>query len=93
MTEETENKDPWRFYQAEHLWKKMAEALEKKEMAEQNLYLSKKIINLFLERDELMQMYHESKSDKIKKATMTNLGAVNSQLDSLLVYLEEVEDG
>jgi hypothetical protein len=89
---EDKEKDPWRFYQAEHLWKKMAEALEQKEIAEQKLYLSNKLVNLFLERDELMQLFHESKSDKIKKTMMENLSAVNSQIDSLLIYLREGED-
>jgi hypothetical protein len=90
--EENKEKDPWRFYQAEHLWKKMAESLEEKEVAEQKLYLCMKVINLFLERDELMQLFHESKSDKIKKTMMDNLSAVNSQIDSLLIYLQEDED-
>jgi len=89
---EKEEKDPWRFYQAEHLWKKMAEALEEKEIAEQKLYLSNKLIDLFLERDELMQLFHEARSDKIKKAMMDNLAAVNSQIDSLLISLQEGED-
>lgn len=92
VSEEKQDKDPWRFYQAEHLWKKMAEALEQKEIVEQKLYFCKKLINLFLERDELMQLFHESRSDKIKKATMDNLSAVNSQIDSLLVYLDEEEN-
>lgn len=92
MTEK-EEKNPWRFYQAEHLWKKMAEALESKEVAEQQSYLYKKVINLFLERDDLMQLLHESKSDKIKKAMLTNLAAVNEQIDSLLIYLQEEENG
>lgn len=91
MSEDKE-KDPWRFYQAEHLWKKMAEALEQKEIAEQKLYLSNKLIDLFLERDELMQLFHESRSDKIKKAMMNNLSAVNSQIDSLLISLQEDHD-
>lgn len=91
MSEDKE-KDPWRFYQAEHLWKKMAEALEQKEIAEQKLYLSNKLIDLFLERDELMQLFHESRSDKIKKAMMNNLSAVNSQIDSLLISLQEDND-
>lgn len=91
MSEDKE-KDPWRFYQAEHLWKKMAEALEQKEIAEQKLYLSNKLIDLFLERDELMQLFHESRSDKIKKAMMNNLSAVNSQIDSLLISLQEDQD-
>jgi hypothetical protein len=92
VSEESQEKDPWRFYQAEHLWKKMAEALEQKEVVEQRLYLCKKLINLFLERDELMQLFHGSRSDNIKKATMDNLSAVNSQIDSLLIYLDEEEN-
>lgn len=91
MSEDKE-KDPWRFYQAEHLWKKMAEALEQKEIAEQKLYLSNKLIDLFLERDELMQLFHEARSDKIKEAMMNNLSAVNSQIDSLLISLQEGDD-
>lgn len=91
MSEDKE-KDPWRFYQAEHLWKKMAEALEQKEVAEQKLYLSNKLIDLFLERDELMQLFHEARSDKIKEAMMNNLSAVNSQIDSLLISLQESDD-
>lgn len=87
-----EDKDPWRFYQAEHLWKKMAEALEQKEVVEQKLYLCKKLVGLFLERDELMQLFHQSRSDKIKNATMDNLSAVNSQIDSLLIYFTEEEE-
>jgi len=90
--ERIEDKNPWRFYQAEHLWKKMAEALEQKEVAEQKLYLCKKLVNLFLERDELMGLFHQSRSDKIKEATMDNLSAVNSQIDSLLIYFNEEED-
>jgi hypothetical protein len=89
---EDKEKDPWRFYQAEHLWKKMAVALEQKEIVEQRLYISNKLIDLFLERDELMQVFHESPSDNIKKAMMNNLAAVNSQIDSLLIYLHEETD-
>jgi hypothetical protein len=39
-----------------------------------------------------MQLFHESKSDKIKKTMMENLSAVNSQIDSLLIYLREGDD-
>jgi len=92
MSEENKEKDPWRFYQAEHLWKKMAESLEQKEIMEQKLYLCRKLVNLFLERDELMQLFHESQSDKIRDATMENLSAVNSQIDSLIVYFNNEDD-
>lgn len=86
-----EEKDPWRFYKAEHLWKEMAIALEKRDVTEQRLYLHKKIIGLFLERDELMELFHKSKSGKIKDAMIVNLSAVNQQIDSLLNYIDEEE--
>ena len=69
----------------------MAIALEKRDVTEQRLYLHKKIISLFLERDELMELFHKSKSGKIKDAMIVNLSAVNQQIDSLLNYIDEEE--
>jgi hypothetical protein len=86
-----EEKDPWRFYKAEHLWKEMAIALETRDLMEQKLYIHRKIISLFLERDELMELFHKSKSDKIRDAMLVNLTAVNQQIDSLLNYIDEEE--
>jgi hypothetical protein len=86
-----QEKDPWRFYKAEHLWKEMAIALEGRDIMEQKLYLHRKIISLFLERDELMELFHKSKSDKMKDAMLVNLTAVNQQIDSLLIFIDEEE--
>lgn len=81
-------KDPWRFFSAEHLWTKLSEATEKKQIAEQRLYLYETLVSYYMERDSMMERLAHADTDAVQNVILDNVSFINDQIDELLVHLE-----
>lgn len=86
------NKNPWRFYTAEHLWNRLIEMSEKKEIAEHKLFLYSQLVNLFLQRDEAMERVARAETEKIKQVILDNVDVINQQIENIMLNLETSED-
>jgi len=85
-------KNPWRFYTAEHLWNRLIEVSEQKEILENKLFLYSQLINLFVQRDEAMRRLATAETEKIKDVILDNVGIINQQIESLMINLETSEE-
>lgn len=88
----SEEKDPWRFYTAEHLWERLVDSLEKKEVLENKLYLYTQLVSCFMERDEAMKKVATAETEKIKESILDNVAVINDQIESLKSHLEIKEE-
>jgi hypothetical protein len=89
---EDQEKDPWRFYSGEHLWERFVSAIEKKEIAEANMYLYKQLVSYYMERDAMMKKVATVKTETIKDAILSNVSFINDQIEKLLLYLDIKRD-
>jgi hypothetical protein len=87
-----EDKDPWRFYTAEHLWERLVEALEKREVVENKLYLYTQLVSYFIQRDDAMKRVATAETEKIKESILDNVAVINDQIESLKSHLEIKEE-
>jgi hypothetical protein len=85
-------KNPWRFYTAEHLWNRLIEVSEQKEILENKLFIYSQLINLFVQRDEAMRRLATAETEKIKDVILDNVGIINQQIESLMINLEISEE-
>lgn len=86
------SENPWRFYTAEHLWNRMIEAVEKKEIAEHKLFLYSQLVNLFLQRDEAMKRVATAETDNIKEVILDNIEIMNQQIEHIMLNIEISEE-
>lgn len=86
------SENPWRFYTAEHLWNRMIEAVEKKEIAEHKLFLYSQLVNLFLQRDEAMKRVATAETDNIKEVILDNIEIMNQQIENIMLNIEISEE-
>ena len=84
-----EDRDPWRLHTAEHLWSRLIEVTEKKEIAENRLYLYAQLIQLFVDRDIMMEKVARAETDSIKQIMLDNIGMINDQIENLMINLGE----
>lgn len=83
--------DPWRFYTAEHLWNRMIEAVERKEIAEHKLFLYSQLVSLFLERDEAMKRVATAETENIKEVILDNVDVINQQIENIMLNIDTSE--
>lgn len=88
----TNDENPWRFYTAEHLWNRLIEAVEKKEIAENKLFLYSQLVTLFIQRDEAMKRVAVAETDNIKEVILDNVGIINQQIENIMFNLDISED-
>lgn len=88
----SKEENPWRFYTAEHLWNRLIEIAEKKEIAEHKLFLYSQLVNLFLQRDEAMQRSAKAETEKIKEVILDNINVINQQIENIMLNLTSEED-
>jgi hypothetical protein len=84
----TDEENPWRFFSAEHLWNKLSEATEKRQIAEQRLYLYESLVSYYMERDLMMERLAHAETDSVQNVILDNVSFINDQIDELLIHLE-----
>jgi hypothetical protein len=90
--EEPQEKDPWRFYTAENLWERLIESLEKKEVAENKLYLYEQLTLHYMQRDDMMKRVAVAETDSIKESILDNVAIINDQIENLIYHLQMKKD-
>lgn len=83
-----DEENPWRFFSAEHLWNKLSEATEKRQVAENRLYLYERLVSYYMERDHMMERLAVTNIESVQNVILDNVSFINDQIDEILVHLE-----